>query len=171
MVMAVTDSLTGLHNRNYLETHLENLVSRVRGEGKPVTILFLDIDYFKAINDTHGYLVGDKVLAELGRRIANNVRGLGLASRYGGEEFVVTMPDTDLGVATSVAERLRATIADEPFAVASESETIPVTVSIGVAATDRVPENGKGLIGRADRALLEAKRSGRNRVVTAAAPS
>ena len=171
MVMAVTDNLTGLHNRNYLETHLDNLVRRVRGEGKPVAVLFLDIAFFKVINDTHGHLVGDKVLAEFGQRIARNVRGLDLASRYGGEEFVVTMPDTDLEVAKSVAERLRSQIADEPFVVAPGGAAISVTVSIGVAATEGAQEEGKELLGRADRALIDAKRSGRNRIATAAAPA
>ena len=123
------------------------------------------------INDTHGHLVGDKVLAEFGQRIARNVRGLDLASRYGGEEFVVTMPDTDLEVAKSVAERLRSQIADEPFVVAPGGAAISVTVSIGVAATEGAQEEGKELLGRADRALIDAKRSGRNRIVTAAAPA
>src|SRR6185369_14389720 len=108
--MAITDQLTGLHNRRYMSRHLDTLVSGAAKSGKPLAFLILDIDYFKAVNDTHGHDIGDEVLREFARRISANVRGIDLACRYGGEEFVVVMPDTDMAFAYAVAERLRKSV-------------------------------------------------------------
>src|SRR3984957_6703345 len=108
---AITDALTGLHNRRYMESHLGTLVEQAAARGKPISILVLDIDFFKTINDTHGHAAGDDVLKEFSRRLKKAVRGIDLAGRYGGEGVVVVMPDTDIGVATIVAERLRRRIA------------------------------------------------------------
>ena len=117
--MAITDGLTGLYNRRYMESHLSALVEQAASRGKPLTALVLDIDYFKAINDTHGHDAGDDVLREFAARVRKSIRGIDLACRYGGEEFVIIMPETDMAVATIVAERLRRRIASEPFPIAA----------------------------------------------------
>ena len=117
MEMAVTDGLTGLHNRRYLERHLATLVQQATAREKPLSVLVLDIDHFKTINDTYGHAAGDEVLREFSRRVRKAVRGIDLACRLGGEEFVVAMPDTDAALALLVGERLRQKIAGEPFAI------------------------------------------------------
>jgi two-component system cell cycle response regulator len=109
--MAITDPLTGLYNRRYMESHIGTLVEQAAARGKPLTVLVLDIDYFKAINDTHGHDAGDDVLREFATRIRKSIRGIDRC-RYGGEEFVVVMPETDMAVAT-VVERLRRRIASD----------------------------------------------------------
>src|SRR4029079_14227710 len=114
--MAITDPLTGLHNRRYMSSHLDTLMKSAC-PAKPVSFLIMDIDYFKAVNDTHGHDVGDEVLREFANRISANVRGIDLACRYGGEEFVVVMPDTDTAFAHTVAERLRQSIELTPFEI------------------------------------------------------
>jgi two-component system cell cycle response regulator len=167
MVMAVTDSLTGLHNRRYLESHLDTAVSRALEGGKFAAVLMLDLDHFKAVNDTHGHAVGDEVLVECAKRIQICVRGVDLAVRYGGEEFVVIVSDTSLDVAQRVAERLRRSFEDRLFKVSADVAEIPVTISVGVAITGAAKETGEDLLLRADGALYEAKRTGRNRTVTA----
>ena len=117
-----------------MESHLGTLVEQAASRGKPLTVLVLDIDYFKSINDTYGHDAGDDVLREFAVRIRKSIRGIDLACRYGGEEFVVVMPETDLAVATMVAERLRRRIASEPFPIQQGARTIEVTISIGIAA-------------------------------------
>jgi two-component system, cell cycle response regulator len=167
--MAITDGLTGLYNRRYMETHLGSLVEQAASRGKPLTALVLDIDYFKSVNDTHGHDAGDDVLREFATRIKKSIRGIDLACRLGGEEFVIIMPETDMAVATIVAERLRRRIASEPFAIAHGSKTIEVTISIGIATLDTADDNAATILKRADQALYRAKRDGRNRVVADAA--
>jgi two-component system cell cycle response regulator len=167
--MAITDGLTGLYNRRYMETHLGSLVEQAGSRGKPLTILVLDIDYFKAINDTHGHDAGDDVLREFAIRIRKSIRGIDLACRLGGEEFVIVMPETDMAVATIVAERLRRRIASEPFGIAQGARAINVTISIGIATLDTADDNASTILKRADQALYRAKRDGRNRVVADAA--
>jgi two-component system, cell cycle response regulator len=166
--MAITDALTGLYNRRYMETHVGTLVEQAAARGKPLTVLVIDIDYFKSVNDSWGHDTGDDVLREFAIRIKKSIRGIDLACRYGGEEFVVVMPDTDMAVATMVAERLRRRIASEPFPIQQGARTIEVTISIGIAALGR-DENAAMVFKRADQALYRAKRDGRNRVVPAAA--
>jgi two-component system cell cycle response regulator len=166
--MAITDALTGLFNRRYMETHVGTLVEQAASRGKPLTVLVLDIDYFKSINDTHGHDAGDDVLREFALRIRKSIRGIDLACRYGGEEFVVVMPETDLAVATVVAERLRRRIATEPFAIQQGACAVEVTISIGIAALGH-GDNAASVLKRADQALYRAKRDGRNRVVLDAA--
>ena len=140
--MAITDALTGLYNRRYMESHLGTLVEQAAARGKPLTVLVLDIDYFKSINDTHGHDAGDDVLREFADAHASkSIRGIDLACRYGGEEFVVVMPETDMAVATMVAERLRRRIAGEPFPIQQGARTIEVTISIGIAALE--PRRGR----------------------------
>jgi len=167
--MAITDALTGLFNRRYMETHLSTLVEQAATRGKPLAALILDIDYFKSINDTHGHDAGDDVLREFSLRIRKSIRNIDLACRYGGEEFVIVMPETDMAVATMVAERLRRRIATEPFAIQQGARNLDVTISIGIAALDGPADNAAGLLKRADTALYRAKRDGRNRVVPDAA--
>jgi two-component system cell cycle response regulator len=166
--MAITDALTGLYNRRYMESHVGTLVEQAASRGKPLTVLVLDIDYFKSINDTHGHDAGDDVLREFAIRIRKSIRGIDLACRYGGEEFVVVMPETDLAVATMVAERLRRRIASEPFPIQQGARTVEVTISIGIAALGG-QDNAASVLKRADQALYRAKRDGRNRVVPDAA--
>ena len=128
----------------------------------------LDIDYFKAINYTHGHDAGDDVLREFAVRVKKSIRGIDLACRYGGEEFVIVMPETDMAVAALVAERIRRRIAGEPFAIDQGAKAIDVTLSIGLAALG-TQDTGASILKRADQALYRAKRDGRNRVVADAA--
>jgi two-component system cell cycle response regulator len=167
--MAITDALTGLSNRRYMESHLGTLIEQAATRGKSLAALVLDIDYFKAINDTHGHDAGDDVLRDFALRIKRSIRGIDLACRYGGEEFVIIMPETDLAVAAMVAERLRRRIAADPFAIAQGTRHIPVTISIGIAGLRGKDDNAASLLKRADEALYRAKRDGRNRVVPEAA--
>ncbi len=166
---AITDALTGLHNRRYMESHVSKLVGQAVARGKPLAVLVLDIDYFKSINDTYGHDCGDDVLREFAVRVRKSIRGIDLACRMGGEEFVVVMPDTDMAVAATVAERLRRKIAAEPFPVEQGQKKIDVTISIGIAAMEAVNDSVAQLLKRADQALYRAKRDGRNRVVADAA--
>ena len=168
--LAVTDGLTGLHNRRYLDTHLETLVARGLNRGKQLSLLITDIDRFKDVNDTHGHDAGDDVLREFARRLRDNVRGMDLACRYGGEEFVIVMPDTPPHIAAEVAERLRAQIESDDFSIENGARSIEVTVSVGVTSLIQSEnETAKALLKRADEALYEAKQTGRNRVVSKAA--
>jgi two-component system, cell cycle response regulator len=164
--MAITDALTGLNNRRYMESHLATLVEQASSRAKPLTLLILDIDFFKAVNDTYGHDAGDDVLREFAHRLKKSIRGIDLACRYGGEEFVVVMPDTDMTVATMVAERLRRRIASEPFKIAQGEKA--VTISIGIAALGAGDAPAQ-VLKRADQALYRAKDQGRNRVVADAA--
>ncbi|HLH94674.1 MAG TPA: PleD family two-component system response regulator [Xanthobacteraceae bacterium] len=166
--MAITDALTGLYNRRYMESHVGTLVDQAAARGKPLSVLILDIDYFKSINDTHGHDAGDSVLQDFAVRIRKSIRGIDLACRYGGEEFVVVMPETDMAVATMVAERLRRRIASEPFPIQKGARSIDVTISIGIAGLSP-GDDAAAVIKRADLALYRAKRDGRNRVVPDAA--
>src|SRR5262245_15195473 len=166
--LAITDALTGLFNRRYMESHVGTLVEQATNRGKPLTVLVLDIDYFKSINDAHGHDAGDDVLREFAIRIKKSIRGIDLACRYGGEEFVVVMPETDMAVATLVAERLRRRIASEPFPIQQGASKVEVTISVGIAALAH-GESAAAVLKRADQALYRAKRDGRNRVVPDAA--
>lgn len=167
--MAITDQLTGLHNRRYMARHLDNLISQAQRNAKPIAFLIMDIDYFKSVNDTYGHDIGDEVLQEFARRISANVRGCDLACRYGGEEFVVVMPDTDVPFAYSVAERLRQSVEFTPVPISRQPGKLNITISIGIAGSDGKNDSADALLHRADQALYSAKRTGRNRVVADAA--
>ncbi|MER8567473.1 PleD family two-component system response regulator [Mesorhizobium sp. M1305] len=167
--MAVTDALTGLHNRRYLDSHLQTLFDRAVARRRPLSVMITDLDRFKTVNDSHGHDGGDDVLREFARRLRKNVRGIDLACRFGGEEFVVVMPDTDGTVAEKVAERIRAEIAQLPFAIGPDGKAIEVTVSVGVSSVLKGADTVAALMKRADVALYEAKSGGRNRVVAKAA--
>jgi len=167
--MAITDALTGLFNRRYMESHVTTLVEQAMSRGKPLTVMVIDIDYFKSINDTYGHDAGDDVLRDFALRIKRSIRGIDLACRYGGEEFVLVMPETDMAVAAMVAERLRRRIAAEPFAIQKGAKNVPVTISIGIAGLRDKNDTAASVLKRADQALYRAKRDGRNRVVPDAA--
>src|SRR5207244_9185215 len=160
---------TALHNRRYMESHLATLAEQASSRGKPLALMILDIDFFKAINDNYGHDAGDDVLREFAVRLKKSIRGIDLACRYGGEEFVVVMPYTDMAVATMVAERLRRRIAAEPFAICKGQSSVQVTISIGLAALGQPADTATNVLKRADQALYRAKRDSRNRVVADAA--
>jgi two-component system cell cycle response regulator len=169
MELAVTDALTGLYNRRYMESHLGTLVNYAAHRGKAISLLVIDIDFFKAVNDTHGHDVGDQVLKEFSRRIRKNIRGIDMACRLGGEEFVLVMPETNMAEAYVIGERLRMAISGQDFSVADIAESLTITVSIGIAALEGAEDSADALLKRADKALYRAKRDGRNRVVSDAA--
>jgi len=166
--MAMTDQLTGLYNRRYMARHLETLLAGLATSGKALSFLVMDVDHFKRVNDSHGHDVGDEVLREFARRISDNIRGHDLACRFGGEEFVVIMPETDVQMAYKVAERLRTSVECTPFPI-SRGSALQITVSIGVARTEGTGDTADALLRRADQALYRAKHTGRNRVVADAA--
>ena len=166
--MAVVDQLTGLHNRRYLELHLASLLDNAAGRGRPLSLMILDIDHFKAVNDTYGHDAGDAVLKAFAGRVKRVVRQGDLVCRLGGEEFVVVMPDTATPVASVIAERVRSAVQGEQFTIDDGARTIPVTVSAGLAESLGDP-NADSLFKRADRALYRSKNSGRNRVTADAA--
>jgi two-component system, cell cycle response regulator len=166
--LALTDELTGLYNRRYLFAHLDELMARVQQDGISVSVLTFDIDRFKLVNDTYGHASGDDVLRELAARTMNSVRSVDLVARLGGEEFVVVMPETDLAVAVAVAERLRATVARDPFSLKQDGKKLPVTISIGVTATADHDDDRDQMLKRADDALYTAKARGRDCVVVRA---
>ena len=163
---ALTDSLTGLHNRRYLSRHLDGLVADARKNAKPLAVLMIDIDHFKAVNDAHGHGAGDEVIRVVANRLQQHVRSFDTVARWGGEEFVVAMPDASLDVATKVAERLRRKVAATPARVDADGLELPVTISIGVAIFLASNDGAANLLQRADAALYGAKRAGRNRVAT-----
>jgi diguanylate cyclase (GGDEF)-like protein/PAS domain S-box-containing protein len=156
--LAVTDHLTGVWNRAYFEAAVEAEIARVARYGAPVSLLLLDIDHFKAINDTHGHLVGDRILIELTGLIGDHLREVDVLARWGGEEFAILMPHCGAGEALHAAEKLRVLVADHAF-----HEVGAVTVSIGVAEL-QPRESDNAWLKRADDALYAAKAGGRNRV-------
>ena len=156
------DPLTGLHNRRHMEEHLAIAVSAARRHRQPLSVLFLDIDGFKHINDELGYDSGDEVLRAVGERMRRALRAEDLVGRWGGEEFVAVLPTTNLPGAVVVAERVRAAVAIEPVCVVDRDTH--VTVSVG--CTSGVGEPAE-LILEAGRALRQAKRAGKNRVIAA----
>ena len=167
--MAVTDALTGLYNRRYMETHLSHLVEHSINRGKPLSALAIDVDFFKPVNDTHGHDVGDKVLQELATRIRENIRNVDMACRVGGEEFIVILPSTELHLAQKIAERIRKSIAAKPFSAGTPSGTLNITVSVGLSTLTGSDDKVEEFLRRADQALYRAKREGRNRVTHVAA--
>ncbi|MEI6984609.1 MAG: PleD family two-component system response regulator [Rhodospirillaceae bacterium] len=163
--LALIDSLTGVFNRRYVSAHLPRLLDRAADSNKAVSVLIFDIDHFKLVNDTYGHDIGDEVLCEIAVRTNRHLRSFDLVARFGGEEFVVILPDTDGEAALIIAERLRLSIGGTPFTITAPIGVISVAVSVGVAVGGRVGDTVENLIKRADTALYEAKRSGRNRVV------
>jgi two-component system, cell cycle response regulator len=166
--MALYDPLTGLNNRRSLERRLPALIGTARERGAPLTMMVLDIDHFKRVNDTYGHDVGDLVLKGFGAGLEEAVRGGDLVCRLGGEEFVVVMPGVDMNQAARIAERVRTTTEGHDFALDGAAQAVSITVSIGLAEW-RKPWDSAELYRRADRALYLSKSAGRNRVTQDAA--
>ncbi|MDG7056178.1 MAG: PleD family two-component system response regulator [Wolbachia endosymbiont of Meromenopon meropis] len=165
--MSIKDPLTNCYNRRYFDAHLKNIVKDSVEKNRKLSLMILDIDHFKLVNDDFGHSAGDELLKQIQKRISENIRVMDLLARFGGEEFVVVMPDTDLSDAYSVAERIREIIATEPFILSSKKITHSITVSIGIAEMQKSDFNNiKKFIIRADRYLYKAKNNGRNRVFT-----
>jgi len=165
--MSIKDPLTNCYNRRYFDAHLKNIVKDSVEKDRRLSLMILDIDYFKVVNDDYGHSAGDELLKQMQKRISENVRVTDLLARFGGEEFVIVMPDTNISDAYTVAEKIREIIATEPFVLSGENTTHSVTVSIGIAEMQKSDlDNIKKFIVRADRYLYKAKNSGRNRVVT-----
>lgn len=167
----VTDALTGWHNRRYLDVRLTEEMARAQRGSATIACLMIDIDHFKMVNDKLGHLAGDEVLKEVSRRIVTQVRNSDVAARFGGEEFVVLLPETDERLARNLAERIRLVVRSTPILVDSD-QALTMTVSIGVAAVrprrhDRLGISGRALIEAADAALYRAKSAGRDKVLSA----
>jgi two-component system, cell cycle response regulator len=160
-----TDALTGLRNRRHVEEYLTKLVSLARRNVEPIAVLIVDIDHFKSVNDGHGHDAGDAVLREVAGRMVDSVRLEDMVGRWGGEEFLVVLPNTAAQGAAELAERLRQVVAGEPCPL-PDGGAVPVTISLGCAAS--VIDDAATLVRSADAAMYEAKESGRNRVVVAA---
>ncbi|MFW5878717.1 MAG: GGDEF domain-containing protein [Myxococcota bacterium] len=163
--LAVTDALTGVYNRQFLSERLPAELERHRRYGQPLTIGLVDADHFKAINDEFGHPAGDAVLRVLAHRCQEAVREIDPVVRYGGEEFMLILPQTDRAGGGEAAERLRRRVADEP--IPWDRSKVRLTVSLGVAEMEPGDLEPKDLIARADAALYAAKKAGRNRVEVA----
>ena len=161
--LASTDALTGCLNRRALHENVERELDRARRYNLVLTILMIDLDRFKSINDSRGHLVGDSVLRQIGDLLRHEARSVDIVARYGGEEFVIVSPDTSLDGGLVFAERVRAHVEEHSF---DPKEPLRVTVSLGLATypCDGV-DSADGLVARADQALYRAKAAGRNRVM------
>jgi diguanylate cyclase (GGDEF)-like protein len=162
--MSMTDALTGLLNRYGLHRALQRELSEARRYARPLSCLLLDIDFFKAVNDTYGHAAGDAALAQAARALTEAVRGSDVVCRYGGEEFLVLAPETGVEGAGALAEKIRQTFSSRLFG--DGGRTFPLTLSVGVAELG-ASESGNDMIARADEALYHAKQSGRDRVEAA----
>ena len=163
--LATTDELTGILNRRQFFEIAEREFARARRYERPITAIMADVDHFKKVNDTYGHAVGDEVLKEIARRLGENIRDVDVLGRYGGEEFALLLPDTEISAArSSVAERLRAAVADTP--ISTEAGPLTVTISIGLAQRDDRWPDLASVLSMADRAMYRAKAAGRNRVET-----
>ena len=167
--LAVTDELTGLHNRRYLDRQLGPLFGEASAQALGLACLILDIDRFKSINDTYGHDAGDEVLKAFAERIRLHTRGIDVVARFGGEEVVIVMPGASLADAQAAGERIRERVEFAPFAIHRGARAIPVTVSVGVAVRHTQDASASEMLKRADEALYRAKAEGRNRVVAEAA--
>ncbi|MBW2740044.1 MAG: diguanylate cyclase [Deltaproteobacteria bacterium] len=162
--LAITDGLTKLYNSRYFYKQLDSEVNRAKRYNHPLTLLFMDIDYFKRYNDTYGHLEGDKVLVSIGKIIKSCLRKMDTAYRYGGEEFTVILPETNRGEVMTVAKRIKDAMENEKFSPQSE-KSISITISIG--ATEYCPgERISTLVQRADKAMYLSKQRGRNQIST-----
>jgi two-component system cell cycle response regulator len=162
--MSMTDALTGLLNRYGLQRALQRELSEARRYSRPLSCLLLDIDFFKAVNDTHGHAAGDAALMQTARVLTESVRGSDVVCRYGGEEFLVLAPETDARGAHSLAEKIRLSVSSRLFG--DGGRAFALTLSAGVAEL-RPGESGNDMIARADLSLYQAKQHGRDRVEAA----
>lgn len=163
---ASTDPLTRLHNRRYFSSEADFLLALCREQKRPMAVMIADIDHFKRVNDTWGHPVGDKVIVRIAQTLKSCCRSRDLLARFGGEEFVILLPDADLRQAAHCAERIRATVAKTAFQMV-DGETAHVSMSIGVAPVDVEQDSIQSALDRADQALYAAKQDGRNRVAIA----
>jgi diguanylate cyclase (GGDEF)-like protein len=164
--IALADSLTQMNNRRALEWDLPRQIKKARNQKNPLSLIILDVDFFKKVNDTYGHLVGDRVLQLLSARLRHNLRFQDTPFRYGGEEFVIILANTTGEDALSVAHRLNRIVNQEPFTINNQL-TINVTISLGTASLrDEDDEDGMSMLDRADKYLLQAKATGRNRVIS-----
>lgn len=160
--LATHDPLTNLYNRRHFAELAEKEIARTRRHGRPLVMGIIDVDLFKAVNDRHGHIAGDGVLAEVALIVRNHLRGEDIAARIGGEEFAILLPESDLAAASHFAERLRRAVAGTGFSPGGETHTI--TVSIGLTRYGPERDSFSLLMRCADTALYSAKRNGRNRV-------
>ncbi len=160
--LSITDSLTGLYNRKKLDDILADQLARYQRNQRQFSVLLLDIDHFKILNDNYGHLAGDYVLARVAKTFSQSIRSIDYAARYGGEEFVIVLPETSLSAAQEMAERIRAKIQTASYEFNGES--ITVTLSVGVADSRQCDDTAYAIVARADKMLYEAKRAGRNQV-------
>lgn len=160
---AVTDALTGLYNRRYFDTHIGKLLQSAEEAHKKLSLIIIDIDHFKDINDNYGHLSGDEVLKQLPEIMKANVRASDLPVRYGGEEFVIVMPRTLLHDAATVAERIRKAVEEYSFTIPAGEGSLRCTISVGVSAS-KAGDSVGSMVERADQALYHVKNTGRNRV-------
>ena len=160
--LALTDSLTGLYNRRYLEVHLEKLIQNNAQSHKAMAVIMMDIDHFKNVNDTYGHNVGDEVLKVFAERLTQNLRSFDLVARLGGEEFVAILPDVSPARAYMVAERLRRSIGEKPVPCSVEGGFLSLTTSVGGAIINNGGHSIPAVLERADKCLYEAKHGGRN---------
>jgi len=159
--MTIIDGLTQVHNKRYLMDSLEREIPRARRHHRPLSLMMIDVDYFKKVNDDFGHLAGDFLLKEFASRLLSRLRPDDILARYGGEEFVIVLPETSLEDAVSMAEELRHLIAAEPFCF--EGQDINSTISAGVVELER-RWDGFAFVKAADEKLYEAKNSGRNKI-------
>ncbi len=160
---ATIDPVTGLYNRRWLQQMLSRQIDRSRSNAEPLSLLMLDIDHFKRFNDTYGHLAGDYALGTVAQNLVDNLRPADMASRYGGEEFVVLLPDSDLNGARLAAERLRVAVERAPVNAPGQKEICHVSISLGIA--ELLPEyDENSFLQAADKALYRAKEAGRNRI-------
>jgi two-component system cell cycle response regulator len=164
--LATSDPLTGLFNRGYLDDRIASDLSRASRYRQPLTIAMIDVDLFKSFNDSHGHAAGDAVLRTIAAKLRLSFRQSDTVGRYGGEEFVVMMPETDIATARGKLESLRAAIAETPIQISKLGETVGVTISAGLAGFPVDGAKQGELLGLADARLFQAKRDGRNQVVS-----
>jgi len=162
--LSTLDGLTGLYNHRTFYTLIEDELARARRFDRPASLLLLDIDHFKHVNDTYGHQAGDAVLKGLSELLGRQARAIDRVCRYGGEEITIILPEIDLEAATNIAERLRAAVETQTFDI-NTSKPLRITVSIGVASFPAHADNVQALVAAADAAMYEAKRGGRNRII------
>jgi diguanylate cyclase (GGDEF)-like protein len=168
--MATSDPLTGLFNRGYVDDRFAIELSRARRHGKLLTIAVIDADRFKSLNDTHGHSAGDHVLRKLGAMLRDSFRQSDTVGRYGGEEFVVILPEMDIEAAQRKLETLRELVASTPMELPTRGEKVQVTISAGLATFPQDGEDALDLYASADLRMFQAKKEGRNRVVASPEP-
>jgi len=164
----ITDPLVGIYNRRYLDRRLEEEFARAKRYDSPLSVLLIDVDHFKRINDVHGHHIGDLALYELGKLILQSIRETDIVARYGGDEIVIIAPNTTTHLAEVLAERLRQNVENQNLALKGESDKskdVHLTVSIGIADLTQEAKDSRALMLNADQMLYHAKKEGRNRVV------